>query len=69
MVVQGSVLTEMEGMSPATLDAGGFAVMPSKVKHRLSCQSKNECVLFVIFDRKYDIVWVMGSPQSSKPVE
>jgi len=58
IVTHGSLLTEMEGMPAATLEAGGFAMMPGKVKHRFSCQSKTECILFVSFDQKYDIVWV-----------
>jgi quercetin dioxygenase-like cupin family protein len=69
IVTQGSVLTEMEGMAAATLEAGGFAMMPSKVKHRFSCQSKTECVMFVTFDRKYDIVWVKDSSPPANPAK
>jgi quercetin dioxygenase-like cupin family protein len=67
IVTQGAVLTEMEGMPAATLDAGGFAMMPGKVKHRFSCQSTTGCILFVTFDRKYDIVWVKDDSHSAKP--
>ena len=62
IVTQGRVQAEMDGMSAATLESGGFAMMPSKVKHRFSCESKTECVMFVTFDRKYDIVWVKDNP-------
>ena len=65
IVTQGSVQAEMDGMAAATLESGGFAMMPSKVKHRFSCESKNECIMFVMFDRKYDIVWVKDSPPST----
>jgi quercetin dioxygenase-like cupin family protein len=58
IVVQGSVRTEMEGMSGRPLGPGGFAKMPSKAKHQFSCQSKTACVMFVTFDRTYDIFWV-----------
>ena len=58
MVTEGSVRTEMDGMSPRALGPGGFAVMPSKAKHQFSCQSKTPCVMFVTFDRTYDIFWV-----------
>jgi quercetin dioxygenase-like cupin family protein len=58
IVVQGSVQTEMEGMSPRALGPGGFAMMPSKATHQFSCRSKTECLMFVTFDRKYDIFWV-----------
>ncbi len=67
IVTQGSVHAEMEGMPAGTLEAGGFAMMPSKVKHRFSCQSKTECIMFVSFDRKYDIVWVKDA--SAKPAQ
>jgi len=56
-VVRGVVETEMEGMPAAPLAPGGFASMGSKIKHRFACKSKTECILFVTFDRKYDIVW------------
>jgi quercetin dioxygenase-like cupin family protein len=57
IVVQGRVRTEMDGMSPHALGPGGFAMMPSKAKHQFSCQSKTACVMFVTFDRPYDIFW------------
>lgn len=58
LVVRGDILTEMERMDATVLDAGGFAVMPGKVKHQFLCQSKGGCVMFVTFDRAYDISWV-----------
>lgn len=58
IVVGGDVFTEMEGMTATVLSAGGFAMMPSKVKHQFSCHSKGGCLLFVTFDRVYDIYWV-----------
>jgi quercetin dioxygenase-like cupin family protein len=64
IVTAGTVQAEMDGMAAATLESGGFAMMPSKVKHRFSCESKNECIMFVTFDRKYDIVWLKPTPQS-----
>ncbi len=57
-VTQGTVQTEMEGMTARPLGPGGFAMMPGKAKHRFSCQSKTDCVMFVTFDRTYDIFWV-----------
>jgi len=58
IVVQGNVKTEMEGMTAHTLAPGGFANMPSKAKHQFSCLSKDGCLMFVSFDRAYDIFWV-----------
>ena len=57
MVVRGDVLTGMDGMAEATLGPGGFAMMPSKAMHWFTCKSKNTCLMFVTFDRTYDIVW------------
>ena len=57
MVVQGNLLTGMDGMAEATLGPGGFAMMPSKAMHWFTCKSKDTCLMFVTFDRKYDIVW------------
>jgi anti-sigma factor ChrR (cupin superfamily) len=62
IVTQGSVLTEMEGMPPRTLGPGGFAMMPSKAKHQFSCRSKSDCIMFVTFDRVYDIWVKVGQP-------
>jgi len=58
IVTQGNVKTEMDGMAAASLTVGGYAMMPGKAKHQFSCQSKSPCVLFVTFDRTYDIFWV-----------
>ena len=57
MVVRGDVLTGMDGMPETTMGPGGFAMMPSKAMHWFSCQWKSPCLMFVTFDRKYDIVW------------
>jgi quercetin dioxygenase-like cupin family protein len=57
MVVRGDVLTGMDGMAETTLGPGGFAMMPSKAMHWFTCKSKSTCLMFVTFDRKYDIVW------------
>jgi quercetin dioxygenase-like cupin family protein len=58
IVVRGDVETGMDGVSPLVLQAGGFAMMPGKEKHWFSCNSKEGCLMFVTFDRAYDIFWV-----------
>ena len=58
IVVRGDVLTGMDGMPEATLGPGGFAMMPSKRPHWFTCTAKEECLMFVSFDRPYDIVWL-----------
>ena len=58
IIVRGEVSTGMEGMHDTILGPGGFAMMPSKRIHWFSCTAKEECLMFVTFDRAYDIVWV-----------
>jgi len=57
MVARGDVLTGMDGMAETRLGPGGFAMMPSKAMHWFTCKSKETCLMFVTFDRTYDIVW------------
>lgn len=58
IVVRGDVETGMNGVTARVLQAGGFAMMPGKEKHWFTCQSKDGCLMFVAFDRAYDIFWV-----------
>jgi quercetin dioxygenase-like cupin family protein len=58
IVVRGDLETGMEGVTPRVLQAGGFAMMPGKEKHWFACKSKAGCLMFVTFDRAYDIFWV-----------
>ena len=58
IIVKGNVSTGMEGMPDTVLGPGGFAMMPSKAPHWFTCTAKEECLMFVTFDRAYDIVWL-----------
>jgi quercetin dioxygenase-like cupin family protein len=58
IIVKGNVSTGMEGMQDSVLGPGGFAMMPSKAPHWFTCAAKEECLMFVTFDRAYDIVWL-----------
>lgn len=58
IIVTGNVSTGMQGMEDTILSPGGFAMMPSKRPHWFSCTAKEECLMFVTFDRPYDIVWL-----------
>lgn len=58
IIVKGDVSTGMQGMQDTVLGPGGFAMMPSKQPHWFSCTGKEECLMFVTFDRAYDIVWL-----------
>ncbi len=61
IIVKGYVSTGMEGMKDIVLGPGGFAMMPSKAPHWFTCTAKEECLMFVTFDRAYDIVWLKPS--------
>jgi quercetin dioxygenase-like cupin family protein len=58
IIVKGDVSTGMQGMQDSVLGPGGFAMMPSKHPHWFTCTAKEECIMFVTFDRAYDIVWL-----------
>lgn len=58
LIVRGEVSTGMESMPDTVLGPGGFAMMASKQVHWFACTAKQECLMFVTFDRPYDIVWV-----------
>jgi quercetin dioxygenase-like cupin family protein len=58
IIVRGNVSTGMEGMADTVLGPGGFAMMPSKQPHWFTCTAQEECLMFVTFDRTYDIVWI-----------
>jgi quercetin dioxygenase-like cupin family protein len=58
IIVKGNVSTGMQGMPDTVLGPGGFAMMPSKQPHWFTCTAKEECLVFVTFDRAYDIVWL-----------
>jgi quercetin dioxygenase-like cupin family protein len=58
LIVKGNVSTGMEGMADTVLGPGGFAMMPSKAPHWFTCTAQEECLMFVTFDRPYDIVWL-----------
>jgi hypothetical protein len=57
VIISGTVLAEMTGHPATRLDAGGFAVMGGRMAHQFTCLGKSPCVMFVVFDRAYDIFW------------
>ena len=61
IIVSGTVLAEMIHHPSARLGPGGFAVMGGRMPHQFTCQSKSACLMFVTFDRAYDIYWGKGS--------
>jgi quercetin dioxygenase-like cupin family protein len=61
VVIRGVVKMEMSHSPAMSLGPGGFAVMPGKLPHQFACGGKEECLILVWFDAKYDIVWGRGS--------
>jgi hypothetical protein len=61
IVVAGDVNAEMTDHPPTLLGPGGFAVMGGDMAHQFTCQGREACVMFVAFDRAYDIRWGKGS--------
>jgi hypothetical protein len=60
IVVAGEVRAEMTDHPPTLLGAGGFAMMGGGMAHQFTCQGREACVMFVTFDRAYDIKWGKG---------
>jgi glyoxylate utilization-related uncharacterized protein len=59
MMVSGTIVAEMTGHPTTMLGPGGFAVMAGGMAHQFTCQD-TACVMFVTFDRAYDIFWGKG---------
>jgi quercetin dioxygenase-like cupin family protein len=59
MMISGTILAEMTGHPTTTLGPGGFAVMAGGMAHQFTCQD-TACLMFVTFDRAYDIFWGKG---------
>ncbi len=60
IIIAGAVLAEMTDHPSTRLGPGGFAVMEGHMAHQFTCQGKAACVMFVTFDRAYDIFWGKG---------
>ena len=60
IVVRGTIMAEMTDHPPTRLGPGGFAVMGGQMAHQFACQGTVACVMFVTFDRTYDIRWGKG---------
>ena len=61
IIISGTVLAEMVHHPSTRLGSGGFAVMGGRMPHQFTCQGKSACLMFVTFDRAYDIYWGKGS--------
>lgn len=55
IVIRGTVVAEMTGHRSTLLGPGGFAQMGSHMAHQFSCEGTADCLMFVTFDKAYDI--------------
>lgn len=67
MMVSGSGRVEMKDAKPVTLQAGGFAVMPSHHVHQFQCTKP--CLLYVYSDATFDMHYVDDKGQEISPDE
>lgn len=65
VIVSGTAIAEMKDGKAVTLTAGGFAVMPSKHVHRLSCTTA--CSLYVYSDTAFDMHYVDAAGREIAP--
>jgi mannose-6-phosphate isomerase-like protein (cupin superfamily) len=56
MIVSGAARVEMKDGAPVTLEAGGFALMPSQHVHQFRCE--RACQLYIYADAAFDIHYV-----------
>ncbi|HEV3492617.1 MAG TPA: hypothetical protein VG224_18540 [Reyranella sp.] len=59
LMISGTIVAEMTGLPATTLGPGGFAAMAGGMAHQFTCQD-SACLVFVTFDRAYDIFWGKG---------
>jgi len=67
MIVSGAARLEMKDGKPLTLQAGGFAMMPSRHVHQFRCD--RPCVLYIYSDVALDIHYVDGKGKEISPAE
>ena len=60
-VISGTFIVECEGQR-ATLGAGSFNFMPSRMPHEAWTTPEDGALLFITVDKAWDINWVGGSP-------
>jgi anti-sigma factor ChrR (cupin superfamily) len=67
MMVSGVARVEMKEGRPITLQAGGFAMMPSHHVHQFQCEQG--CLFFIYSDAAFDIHCVNGQRAEISPAD
>lgn len=65
MIVSGTAMAEMKDGKAVRLEAGAFALMPSKHVHRFSCTTA--CSLYVYSDTAFDMHYVDAAGRELTP--
>jgi quercetin dioxygenase-like cupin family protein len=67
MIVSGLARFQMKDGKPVTLNAGGFALMPSHHQHEFRCL--RTCVLYIYSDAAFDIHYVDQQGNEIQPAD
>jgi mannose-6-phosphate isomerase-like protein (cupin superfamily) len=54
VLISGEMRVTYDGHKPATLKPGMYAYGPSRLGHKVSCVSRDACVLFIAFESPVD---------------
>lgn len=58
VVLQGAPLAQMRGERPVLLQVGSYSQLPSGHIHRFRCTSGEDCLIFLVADKAFDIFFV-----------
>lgn len=56
VLVSGRMQVDYDGQEPVVLEAGTYAYGPAELPHSATCQSSEDCVLFIAFEKPVDAI-------------
>lgn len=54
VLISGRMQVDYDGQEPVVLEAGTYAYGPAELPHSATCQSSEDCVLFIAFEKPVD---------------
>lgn len=54
VLLTGEMMVDYDGQKPVVIEAGNYAYGPPKLPHKATCESKEDCVLYISFDAPVD---------------
>jgi quercetin dioxygenase-like cupin family protein len=54
VLLAGEMRVDYDGQAPAVVESGNYAYGPPELPHTATCESKEDCVLFISFDEPVD---------------